>query len=98
MHNIAKNKHHVGEEVANAVTHGLGALAAVVALVLMLIKATPVLSGVNFAVSRVTAIAFSLPCVAIFLYPQIYPQNNCGLGCIVTNANGFVAYVISCLI
>ncbi len=49
MHNVAKNKHHVGEEVANAVTHGLGALAAVVALVLMLIKATPVLSGVNFA-------------------------------------------------
>ena len=35
----------LGEEVANAVTHGLGAAAAIVALTLMLVKAMPVLSS-----------------------------------------------------
>jgi hemolysin III len=68
MHNIAKNKHHVGEEVANAVTHGLGALAAVVALVLMLIKATPVLSGVNFAAVAI----YGGSLVLLFLCSTLY--------------------------
>ena len=68
MHNVAKNKHHVGEEVANAVTHGLGALAAVVALVLMLIKATPVLSGVNFAAVAI----YGGSLVLLFLCSTLY--------------------------
>ena len=68
MHNVAKNKHHVAEEVANAVTHGLGALAAVVALVLMLIKATPVLSGVNFAAVAI----YGGSLVLLFLCSTLY--------------------------
>lgn len=39
----------LGEEIANAVTHGLGTAAAIVALTLMLVKAMPALSGWQMA-------------------------------------------------
>lgn len=39
----------LGEEIANAVTHGLGAAAAIVALTLLLAKGIPVLSGWELA-------------------------------------------------
>lgn len=39
----------LGEEIANAVTHGLGTAAAIVALTLMIVKALPALSGWQMA-------------------------------------------------
>jgi hemolysin III len=39
----------LGEEIANAITHGLGTAAAIVALTLMMVKALPALSGWQMA-------------------------------------------------
>ena len=39
----------LGEEIANAITHGLGTAAAIVALTLMIVKALPALSGWQMA-------------------------------------------------
>lgn len=47
-HNVVGG-YSVGEEVANAVAHGLGAAASIVALTLMLVKAIPVLPGIDIA-------------------------------------------------
>lgn len=58
----------VGEEIANAVAHGLGTLAAVVALTLMLVKAPPTLSGWQLA--GIAAYGGSL--VLLFLCSTLY--------------------------
>lgn len=44
-----KGEYSVGEEIANAVAHGLGAAAAIVALTLMIVKAWPTLNGWQIA-------------------------------------------------
>ena len=68
----------LGEEVANAVTHGLGAAAAIVALTLMLVKAMPVLSGWQMAGVAV----YGGSMIALFLssaLPQLYaPADQSG--------------------
>jgi len=57
-----------GEEIANAVTHGLGAAAAIVALTLLLARGIPVLSGWELA--GVAIYGSSL--VALFLASTLY--------------------------
>lgn len=57
-----------GEEIANAVSHGLGAAAAIVALTLMLVKGIPVLSGWELAGIAV----YGTSMVALFLASTLY--------------------------
>ncbi len=57
-----------GEEIANAVTHGLGAAAAIVALTLLLTKGIPVLSGWQLAGVAV----YGASLVALFLASTLY--------------------------
>lgn len=45
----ARGEYRLGEEIANAVAHGLGAAAAIVALTLMIVKAIPTLDGWQMA-------------------------------------------------
>ncbi len=68
MQNELEEGHDFVEEIVNAVTHGVGAFAALVALILMLIKATPVLSGVNFAAVAI----YGASLVLLFLCSTIY--------------------------
>ncbi len=58
----------LGEEIANAVTHGLGTAAAIVALTLMLVKAMPALSGWQMA--GVAVYGGSL--ISLFLSSTLY--------------------------
>lgn len=37
---------------------------------------------------RFIEVAFSLPCAAIFFYPQTYPQNNRGFFGVLANVSG----------
>jgi hemolysin III len=57
-----------GEEIANAVTHGLGAAAAIVALTLLLTKGIPVLSGWELA----GVVVYGSSLVALFLASTLY--------------------------
>jgi hemolysin III len=58
----------LGEEIANAVTHGLGTAAAIVALTLMLVKAMPTLSGWEMAAVAV----YGSSMIALFLSSTLY--------------------------
>jgi hemolysin III len=58
----------LGEEIANAVTHGLGTAAAIVALTLMLVKAMPTLSG--WEMTGVAVYGGSM--IALFLSSTLY--------------------------
>lgn len=58
----------LGEEIANAVTHGLGTAAAIVALTLMLVKAMPTLSGWQMAGIAV----YGASMIALFLSSTLY--------------------------
>lgn len=58
----------LGEEIANAATHGLGTIAAIVGLTLLLVKGLPVLSGWDIA--GVAIYGGSL--VALFLASTLY--------------------------
>lgn len=58
----------VGEEIANAITHGIGILAAVVGLTLMLSKAIPVLPG--WKIAAVSVYGASL--ILMFLFSTLY--------------------------
>lgn len=58
----------LGEEIANAVTHGLGAAGAIVALTLMLVKAMPVLSGWQM----VGVAVYGGSMIALFLSSTLY--------------------------
>lgn len=58
----------VGEEIANAVAHGLGTLAAVVALTLMLVKAVPILDA--WQIAGIAVYGASL--VLLFLCSTLY--------------------------
>lgn len=58
----------LGEEIANAVTHGLGTAAAIVALTLMLVKAMPTLSGWEMAGIAV----YGASMIALFLSSTLY--------------------------
>lgn len=60
-----------GEEIANAVTHGLGAAAAIVALTLLLSKGIPVLSGWQLAGVAVYGASLVLLFLASTLYHAI---------------------------
>ncbi|WP_026971737.1 PAQR family membrane homeostasis protein TrhA [Aliagarivorans marinus] len=67
------DKHYsLGEEIANSVTHGLGIAAAIVALVLMLVKGIPVLSGAGIAAISVYGATLILMFIASTLYHAIY--------------------------
>lgn len=57
-----------GEEIANAVTHGLGTAAAIVALTLMIVKAMPTLSGWDLA----GIIIYGSSMIALFLSSTLY--------------------------
>ena len=58
----------LGEEIANAVAHGLGTAAAIVALTLMLVKAIPVLPAVDIAGVAV----YGASLVTLFLSSTLY--------------------------
>lgn len=58
----------LGEEIANAVTHGLGTAAAIVALTLMMVKALPTLSGWQMAGVAV----YGGSMIALFLSSTLY--------------------------
>jgi hemolysin III len=58
----------LSEEIANAVTHGLGTAAAIVALTLMLVKAMPTLSGQEMAGIAV----YGSSLIALFLSSTLY--------------------------
>lgn len=60
-----------GEEIANAVTHGLGAAAAIVALTLLLTKGIPVLSGWQLAGVAVYGASLVLLFLASTLYHAV---------------------------
>ncbi|BDY05291.1 hemolysin III family protein [Ferrimonas sp. YFM] len=57
-----------GEEIANAVTHGLGIAAAIVGLTLMLTKGIPVLSG--WEIASISIYGASL--ILLFLFSTLY--------------------------
>lgn len=57
-----------GEEIANAVSHGLGAAAAIVGMTLMLVKGIPVLSGPELAGIAI----YGTSMVALFLASTLY--------------------------
>lgn len=61
----------LGEEIANAVTHGLGAAAAIVGLTLLLAKGIPVLSGWEIAAVSVYGASLVLLFLASTLYHAI---------------------------
>lgn len=58
----------ISEEVANAITHGLGVAAAIVALTLMLVKGIPVLSGTEIAAVSV----YGASLIVLFLASTLY--------------------------
>ncbi|WP_298442847.1 hemolysin III family protein [uncultured Ferrimonas sp.] len=61
----------VGEEIANAVTHGLGVAAAIVGLTLMLTKGIPVLNGAEIAAISVYGATLVLMFLSSTLYHSI---------------------------
>jgi hemolysin III len=62
------DKYRVGEEVANAVAHGLGTAAAIVALTLMLVKAIPILP--DWQIAGIAVYGASL--ITLFLSSTLY--------------------------
>ena len=58
----------LGEEIANAVTHGLGTAAAIVGLTLLLVKGIPVLSGWDLA----GLVVYGSSLVVLFLFSTLY--------------------------
>lgn len=60
--------YHLGEEIANAVAHGLGAVAAIVALTLMVVKALPTLHGWQMA----GIVLYGASLVLLFLCSTLY--------------------------
>lgn len=62
----------VGEEIANAVTHGLGTAAAIVALTLMMVKAAGVLGAANIAGVAVYGASLILLFLCSTLYHSFY--------------------------
>lgn len=58
----------LGEEIANAVTHGLGTAAAIVGLTLLLVKGIPVLSGWHLA----GLVVYGSSLVVLFLFSTLY--------------------------
>lgn len=68
MQNNLPGAYSLGEEIANAVAHGLGAAASIVALTLMLVKAIPVLSALEVAAIAV----YGGSLVALFLSSTLY--------------------------
>ncbi len=58
----------LGEEIANAVTHGLGTAAAIVALTLMMVKAAGVLDAANIAGIAVYGVSL----ITLFLCSTLY--------------------------
>lgn len=67
-HVAAQGDYRLGEEIANAVAHGLGAAAAIVALTLMIVKAMPTLDG--WQIAGVAVYGASL--VLLFLCSTLY--------------------------
>lgn len=63
-----QNTYTPGEEIANAVSHGLGTAAAIVALTLLLVKGIPVLSGWELAGVAV----YGASLIALFLSSTLY--------------------------
>lgn len=61
----------ISEEIANAITHGLGVAAAIVALTLMLVKGIPVLSGTEIAAVSVYGASLIILFLASTLYHAI---------------------------
>ncbi|QIZ76455.1 PAQR family membrane homeostasis protein TrhA [Ferrimonas lipolytica] len=61
----------IGEEIANAVTHGLGVAAAIVGLTLMLAKGIPVLSGAEIAAISIYGATLVLMFLSSTLYHSI---------------------------
>jgi len=57
-----------GEEIANAITHGLGTAAAIVGLTLLLVKGIPVLSGWDL----VGLVVYGSSLVVLFLFSTLY--------------------------
>lgn len=66
--NIVIGGYSIGEEIANAVAHGLGTAAAIVALTLMLVKGIPVLSG--WQIAGISIYGSSM--IALFLSSTLY--------------------------
>jgi hemolysin III len=63
----------IGEEIANSILHGIGALAAIAGLVLLILKNSGVLSGHRTAVADIVAIfLFSTTMVGMFLISTLY--------------------------
>ncbi|MCC2636448.1 MAG: channel protein hemolysin family [Moraxellaceae bacterium] len=65
---MADGEYTLGEEIANAVAHGLGAVAAIVALTLMIVKALPTLNG--WQIAGISLYGGSL--VLLFLCSTLY--------------------------
>lgn len=58
----------LGEEIANAITHGFGTAAAIVGLTLLLVKGIPVLSGWDLA----GLVVYGSSLVVLFLFSTLY--------------------------
>jgi hemolysin III len=68
MATLSPPSYSLSEEIANAVTHGVGTAAAIVALTLMLVKAMPTLSGWEMASIAI----YGSSMIALFLSSTLY--------------------------
>lgn len=68
MATLTPPNYSLSEEIANAITHGLGTAAAIVALTLMLVKAMPALSGWELA----SVAIYGGSMIALFLSSTLY--------------------------
>ena len=77
-HTVSIPDYTMGEEIFNAISHGLGALLGVAALVLMVIKAHGVLPETAVSLFGVAIVQlYTISCVYHALPPQLTGKRSC---------------------